>query len=132
MKKQKNTNKDVAKIDALKQLKNIMRQCHNKRCFTIVNHVSSTGMSRVIHFVAITKRGGVYCLDGLIHKITGYKFDNSYNGLRVYGCGMDMIFNTLYVLNSYARNYNIIKPSKKHDAHDIQYNGVINTSYNYF
>ena len=130
--KKENTKKDIAKIEALKQLKKIMSRCKDKRCYAIVLHVSASGMSRVIHFAAITKQGAFYNLDGMIHRITGYNFDNNYNGLRIGGCGMDIIFNTLYNINSYARIYNIIKTSKKHNAHDIQYYGLINTNYNYF
>lgn len=124
--------KNQKKLEALNQLKKVMLKCKDKKCFAIVKSVSSSGMSRVIHFVAITKNGGIYNLDGMIHNITGDNFDRNYNGLRVYGCGMDMIFNTLYNVNSYARIYNVIKTSKKRSAHDIQYNGLINTSYNYF
>lgn len=125
--KQRNTEK----LEALNQLKNVMLKCKDKKCFAIVKSVSSSGMSRVIHFVAITKNGDIYNLDNMIHKITGDNFKD-YDGLRVYGCGMDMIFNTLYNVNSYARIYNVVKTSKKRSAHDIQYNGIINTNYNYF
>lgn len=124
--------KDVARLQALKQLKKIMLKCKDKRCYASVLHVSSSGMSRVIHFVAITKRGDVYNLDGMIHNITDYNFDNNYYGLRVGGCGMDMIFHVLYTVNTYARIYNVIKKSNNKDAHYLQYNGLINTSYNYF
>lgn len=120
------------KLEALNQLKKVMLKCKDKKCFVIVKSVSSSGMSRVIHFVAITKNGDIYNLDGMIHNITGDNFDRNYNGLRVYGCGMDMIFNTLYNLNSYALTYNVIKTSKKKDRHSLQYNGIINTYYNYF
>lgn len=126
--KQRNTEK----LEALNQLKNVMLKCKDKKCFAIVKSVSSSGMSRVIHFVAITKNGDIYNLDNMIHNITGDNFDRNYNGLRVYGCGMDMIFNTLYNLNSYALTYNVIKTSKKKDRHSLQYNGIINTYYNYF
>lgn len=124
--------KNKKKLEALNQLKNVMLKCKDKKCFAIVKSVSSSGMSRVIHFVAITKNGDIYNLDNMIHKITGDNFNKDYNGLRVYGCGMDMIFNTLYNVNSYARIYNVVKTSKKRSAHDIQYNGIINTNYNYF
>ena len=129
MKKEKNT---TEKIAALKQLKDIMKKCKDKKCFAIVTHVSNSGMSRNIHFMAITKRGDMYNLDGFIHRITGYSFSSNYEGLRIGGCGMDMIFNTLYNLNSYALMYNVIKVSKKKDRHSLQYNGIINTYYNYF
>ena len=129
MKKEKNT---TEKIATLKQLKDIMRKCKDKRCFAKVTHVSNSGMSRTIHFLAVTKNGNIYNLDGMIHNITGDNFDSNYNGLRVYGCGMDMIFKTMYDLNSYAFTYSVIKTSKKKDRQSLQYNGIINTYYNYF
>ena len=129
MKKEKNT---TQKIATLKQLKDIMKKCKDKKCFATVTHVSNSGMSRNIHFVAITKKGDIYNLDALIHRITGYPFSSNSDGLRISGCGMDMIFNTLYNLNSYALMYNVIKTSRKKDRHSLQYNGIINTYYNYF
>jgi hypothetical protein len=129
MEKEKNT---TEKIAALKQLKDIMKKCKDKKCFAVVTHVSKSGMSRNVHFMAFTKGGGVYNLDGFIHKIIGYSFSNNSVGLRVGGCGMDMIFKTLYDLNNYALAYNVIKTSKKKDRHSLQYNGIINTYYNYF
>ena len=116
---------------ALKQLKEIMQRCKDKRCYAIVRRVSSSGMSRTVHFAAIDKKGNYYNIDNMIHRITGYKYDN-FDGLRVGGCGMDMIFNTLYIVNSYALQYGIVKKTKKKDKHYQQYHGVINTSYNYF
>ena len=122
---------DIIKVEALHQLKKIMSRCKDKRCYATVKHISSSGMSRCIHFVAITKNGDQYNLDGIIHRITGYRFSN-YDGLHICGCGMDMIFHVLYTLNSYACGYNIIKKSKNKTAHDNHYNGIINTYYNYF
>lgn len=100
-------------LQALKQLKEIMQKTKNKRVYATVLHVSNTGMSRVIKFMVVTRRGNVLNINNLIHRITGYKHDNNYYGLRVYGCGMDMIFNTLYNVNCIALNYHVIKTSKK-------------------
>ena len=120
-------NNDV--LVALNQLKEIMQKTKNKRVYATVLHVSNTGMSRVIKFIAITKQGDVYNLNNLIHRITGYKHDPNYYGLRVYGCGMDMIFHTLYNVNSIAYAYKVIKTSKNIDKHDIYYEGLVNSNY---
>lgn len=121
--------KNEKTLQALKQLKKIMQKTKNKRVYATVLHVSNTGMSRVIKFIAITKKGDVYNLNGLIHDITGYRHDNNYYGLRVYGCGMDMIFHTLYNVNAIAYSYKVIKASKHKNRHDIYYKGLIDSSY---
>ena len=116
-------------LQALKQLKNIMQKTKNKRVYATVLHVSNTGMSRVIKFIVITRSGNVFNINDLIHRITGYKHDNNYYGLRVYGCGMDMVFNTLYNVNAIAYSYKVIKTSKNMDKHDIYYRGLVDSNY---
>ena len=102
----------------------------NKRVYARVVYVSNSGMSRVIHFVSI-KNNRLYNLDGLISKILGYKFAETRGGfgLRVGGCGMDMIFNTLYNVNCVAVNLGLIKTSKNKDNHFLRYEGVVNSNY---
>ena len=121
--------KNEKTLQALKQLKKIMQKTKNKRVYATVLHVSSSGMSRVIKFIAITKQGDVYNLNNLIHDITGYRHDNNYYGLRVYGCGMDMIFNTLYNVNAIAYAYKVVKTSKNINKHDICYCGLVDSNY---
>ena len=121
--------KNIETLEALYQLKKIMKKTKNKRVYATVLHVSNTGMSRVIRFIAITKRGNVYNITDLIRKITGYHWDRSYYGIRVYGCGMDMVFNTLYNVNAIAYSYKVIKTSKNKDKHDIYYDGLIDSNY---
>lgn len=120
---------DQNRLEALQKLKEIMNKTENKRVYATVLHVSNTGMSRVIKFIAITKRGHVYNLNELIHRITGYAWDRNYYGLRVYGCGMDMVFNTLYNVNCIAKSYHVIKTSKNKDNHDLRYEGLVNSNY---
>lgn len=121
--------KDPKTLEALHQLKKIMQKTKNKRVYATVLHVSAFDMSRVIKFIAITKNGDVYNLNNIIHNITGYAHDRNYYGLRVYGSGMDMIFNTLYNVNAYAIDYKVIKTSKNKTKHDLYYNGVVDTNY---
>lgn len=121
--------KDTDTLQALKQLKNIMQKCKDKRVYARVTHVSNTGMSRDIHFIAITKRGSVYNIDGLIHRITGYQWARVGSGLHVGGCGMDMIFHVLYTVNTIAKSYHVVKTSKNMTSHDLYYNGLVNSNY---
>lgn len=116
-------------LQALKQLKNIMQKTKNNRIYATVLHVSNSGMSRVIKFMVITKKATLLNITDLISKITGYKWDRNYYGLRIYGCGMDMAFNTLYNVNAIAYSYKVIKTSKNKNRHDIYYSGLVNSNY---
>lgn len=121
---------DLEKIGLLKELKEITKHLKDKKIIASVYSVSNSGMSRVITFNYVNKKNGyMYNLDYKISKILGYTLTD--HGIRVYGCGMDMIFHCLYNINSYAIKYKIIKKSKNKDMHDLQYYGLVNTHYNY-
>ena len=118
------------RIELLKEIKESLKKyAINNTLITTVKSVSKTGMSRVISFNYIAKDGYIFNLNYKISKILGYKLTDE--GVRVYGCGMDMIFNTLYNLNAYALDYGIIKPSKSKNKHELLYNGIVNTRYQY-
>lgn len=116
-------------LQALKQLKKYMQKTKDKRVYAMVTHVSSSGMSRDITFRIVTKTGDLLRIDPLIKKITGYRWATNYNGIHVCGCGMDMIFNTLYNVNAIAAHYGIIKKSKNKNNHDLYYNGLVDSNY---
>ena len=70
--------------------------------FTILDHVSSSGMSRNIRFVILT------CHDGkpvqlhpnyAAEKILGYRRAKRGDGVVVGGCGMDMGFHCVYSIS---------------------------------
>ena len=80
------------------------------KTYASVKHVSSSGMSRIISYT------GVYVEKGRIQEInlTWYmnklgvarlSGNNQPYGVRVSGCGMDMIFNTLYNLHMSVWDY---------------------------
>lgn len=121
------TNKQE-QINALKEIKRIVGKCANKRVYADVVHVSASGMSRNIKFAAITKKGDYRPLTWYIAKALGYNLQQD-GTIKVYGCGMDMIFNTLYNLNSIAKSLNIVRVSKNKDEHELRYNGIVNTNY---
>lgn len=66
-----------------------------KRLLCSVQHVSSSGMSRVIAMreVAINKEGQVQILqfDWFFEQM-GFRYSEKHNGIVVKGCGMDMMF----------------------------------------
>lgn len=69
--------------------------------YGIVRTVSRSGMSRTIDFFVMpTKKGDrpMY-LSGYMATLLGYTRDSS-GALRVSGCGMDMVFHTVYNLSS--------------------------------
>ena len=111
--------------EALRELKVL---CKNRKVYAKVNHVSSSGMSREITF-RILKNNQLYNITGLIQKITGYSWGRTWDGIRVYGCGMDMIINTLYNVNCIGIRYGIVKKSKNKSDHDLRYKGIVNSIY---
>lgn len=91
-----NTAKQREQEEALAHLREIVRP--GDRIYGIVRSVSKSGMSRVISFYKLTAEGPLY-LTGWIGKAIGYRrVDGWRDGLRVNGCGMDMIFAVVYEL----------------------------------
>lgn len=115
--------------ELLKEIKESMKNSINGKVLASVKSVSSSGMSRVINFYYISKEGYIFNLNYKIAKVLNYRLMDK--GVRVYGCGMDMIFNTLYNLNILAVEHKIIKQSKNKSKRDLYYNGIVNTSYMY-
>ena len=63
----------------------------------IVRSVARSGMSRRIDFYKLTAEGPLY-LTGYFADV--YQTDDFDGGMRVNGCGMDMIFDTVYNIGS--------------------------------
>lgn len=123
------TKKQNERIQLLKEIKESMKNSINGKILATVKSVSSSGMSRNVSFHYITKEGLIFNFNYKISKILGYRLTDK--GVRIGGCGMDVIFNTLYNLNAYAVEYGIIKPSKNKSKHDLYYDGIVDTNYMY-
>jgi len=72
------------------------------RVYTILRHVSSSGMSRDISLVIADSEGRIcdityYAADALGDRLIER---NSHRAIRVNGCGMDMGFSLVYNLSS--------------------------------
>ncbi len=65
------------------------------KIYTVIRHVSSSGMFRLISCYLVYK-GDIVNIDWLVEKMTSYKCDSTREGLRVSGCGMDMGFSVVY------------------------------------
>ena len=72
--------------------------------YTILRHVSSSGMSRNISVIKIGSKGEKYHLDWSVSRVLGYPLAKS-EGVKIGGCGMDMGFAIINSL-SYALYHN--------------------------
>ena len=72
------------------------------RVYTILRHVSSSGMSRDISLVIADKDGTICDITYYTAQATGDKLieRNGHRAIRVRGCGMDMGFHLVYELSS--------------------------------
>lgn len=84
--------------DLLRRVIGRPHKVHGRRLYTLVRHVSRSGMLRAISVYCIYDRR-VVRLDYWISNLTGFKFDKNHGGLRVEGCGMDMCFHVVYTLS---------------------------------
>lgn len=67
--------------------------------YTILRHVSSSGMSREISVITINEAGEIRQWDRHVSRVLGYPLAKR-EGLRVGGCGMDMGFALVYNLGA--------------------------------
>jgi len=81
----------------IEELKRLLGQ--TKKVYCVLKYRSSSGMNRVISFHTI-KDNELYNLDYNISKILNYSYSDSYDGLKVDGCGMDMGFSVVYNLSA--------------------------------
>lgn len=86
------------KENSIASLKKIMGAAGIKKdtVYSVINHVSQSGMSREISFY-LAGKNGITCINWYIKEILGYKFGK--RGLRISGCGMDMGFAVVYNLS---------------------------------
>ena len=69
--------------------------------YTVLRHVSRSGMSRAIDVYLMRGTGDPHWLSRLVGEATGTAFNDKRECLRVDGCGMDMGFHVVHNL-SYA------------------------------
>jgi hypothetical protein len=89
---------------AIKELSNILNDIPSDTIYTVLRHVSTSGMQREIS-VKMIDAGRIIHLDYLVSTALGMK-QGKHNGLVVKGCGMDMGFHIVSNL------LGTVKPSK--------------------
>lgn len=100
------TEKQIAEFlqseDGKRNAERFIKALKEQRIVVSIPHVSSSGMSRIIRFREIHKyksgnkyRYAIYQFDWFFEQL-GYCYDKNWDGIRVGGCGMDMVFHTLY------------------------------------
>lgn len=95
METKKQTKKQIAeqeKQEAIEMLRKLAPP--GSTIYGIVRKVSASGMSRTIDFYAVGEDRQPDYLTGYFARVLGWTRTN--RGLRVNGCGMDMIFHTVY------------------------------------
>jgi len=92
--------KDYEKFEAIGRLHELLK--NNDKVYTIVNHVSASGMSRVISCY-IAQDNEINNITFYVARATENKRDKKHEGVKIGGCGMDMGFSLIYDL-SYVLN----------------------------
>jgi len=95
----------TVKQEAAQELGNILKDIPTDTIYTVIRHVSSSGMQREIS-VRMIDAGRIISLDWLVSNALGMKIGKN-NGLVVKGCGMDMGFHLVENINHW------FSPSKK-------------------
>ena len=107
MKADKPTNEEIGRLKA-------WIEANNFTVYTVIRHVSKSGMSREISVVIPIKNNDhmgfihpSYTIAGILG--WGYSDKNGHNAIVVGGCGMDMGFHLVYTLSQklYGDGYKI-------------------------
>ena len=83
-------------INAINELTAILKDTPTDTIYTVLRHVSSSGMQREIS-VKMIDAGRIIRLDWLVSQALGYKL-GKHNGIVIKGCGMDMGYHLVYTL----------------------------------
>lgn len=84
--------------EAIKRLREVVRP--GETLYTILRHVSSSGMSRSISVMQVKGNGEIRDWTTLVAKAIGEKIDRKNDGIKIGGAGMDMGFELVYRLSS--------------------------------
>lgn len=82
--------------EAIAQLREWIKP--GQRLYTVLRHVSRSGMQRTIGMVLIDADGTLRHPNYAVSVALGYPLDKNRDGVRVNGCGMDMGFEVVYNL----------------------------------
>ncbi|OQW34882.1 MAG: hypothetical protein A4E20_01510 [Nitrospira sp. SG-bin2] len=84
------------RAEQIRELKKILKP--GDTIYTKLNHVSKSGMYRVID-VFIVRKNEPLRLSWSVAEITGMGYDRKHEGVKASGCGMDMGYEVVYQLS---------------------------------
>lgn len=90
------TSKERVQREAIRKLRAILKP--GNTVYTILRHVSKSGMSRRISLVTF-KNNQPYFLDYWASKALDWRLHHDKEGIVTTGCGMDMGFHLVYTLS---------------------------------
>lgn len=113
----KKAEKEAQRIEAIAMLREIVKP--GDRVYTVLRHVSSSGMSRRITVIAydnrkthkrISNSENIMDITWLVARALDYRRNDNDGALVIGGCGMDMGFNVVYSLSSvlYRGNFHCL------------------------
>jgi hypothetical protein len=108
----KEKQKAYAKARLLEMLK------HGDTVYTVLRHVSTSGMSRRIDLYTVRDNRPQY-LSGYAATVTGWRLHDN-GGIVVGGCGMDMGFHLVYTLSSILFRDNPIE-GRNHSGYELRH-----------
>jgi hypothetical protein len=122
------TKKEIAQAEAVKTLKE-WGIVDGTTIHAKVVRVSASGMSRHVRLY-FSKDGAIVDISywGAKALEWGYAGDGYNQGIRVSGCGMDMLFHTVYCL-SYAMGYGALDQTHSKEDRNINKEGFYGLKY---
>lgn len=90
--------KERAKQEAMDMLRKVLKR--GDTVYTVLRHVSKSGMQRRIDCYCIGEDRRPFFLSGYIGKVLGLRHNYKKGGLVVNGCGMDMGYHIVHSLSS--------------------------------
>ena len=89
------------KADELARAYSILEKYRGRKVYAVVNSVSRSGMQRRIEFYCVspTEPQEINRIGYYIAQAIGYRYNVDKGGMKVNGCGMDMIFHVLSSFN---------------------------------
>lgn len=99
-------------MDKAESTKALRKMCKpGSTVYTILRHVSQSGMSRRISCFIVGSDKKPLLIDWYIEKLGMYKRHKTHEGLVVGGCGMDMGFDVVYQTSSqlYPKGFKLAK-----------------------
>ncbi|MCM8832172.1 MAG: hypothetical protein NC918_08280 [Candidatus Omnitrophica bacterium] len=89
----------TAEEEQLKQeLRELVEQGNN-RVYTVLKHVSTSGMRRVISVLVAIEKGEIVCIDWYLGKLGLYKLSKEKEGVIIDGCGFDAGYDVVYSIS---------------------------------